>query len=59
MSKEIPQYCILVNGKETEVLTGATKKVAAEFYRKYHPGEKFYKRTGNAFTGFKYTEVEV
>lgn len=55
--KEDPQYCVLINGKEKSLLTGATRKQAAEFYRKYYPGEKFYRRTGNAIKGFTYKEV--
>ena len=32
--------------------------MAVEFYSKYHPGEKFYKRTGDILNGFHYEEVE-
>ncbi len=55
-----PQYCILnKEGKEEAILTGATKKMAVEFYQKYYPGQKFYRRTGNLFQGFQYKEVKV
>lgn len=56
--KEELQYCLLQNGKEKSLLTGATLKMAVEFYSKYHPGEKFYKRTGDILNGFHYEEVE-
>ena len=54
-----PQYCILKDGKEESLLTGASRIQAAEFFRKYHPGEKIYQRQGNMFKGFTYTEVEI
>ena len=56
-TKEEPQYCILVNGKETSILSGATKKQAVEFFQKYYPGEQVYLRKGNLFKGFTYKEV--
>ena len=57
-TKEHPQYCILnKEGKEEGLLSGVTRKQAAEFYRAYYPGEKFYRRTGNLFQGFTYKEV--
>ena len=54
-----PQYCILKDGKEESLLTGASRKQAAEFFMKHHPGEKIYQRQGNMFKGFTYTEVEI
>ena len=58
-TREDPQYCILVEGKEKSLLSGATRKMAIEFYAKYHPGEKVYRRSGNIFQGFTYKEVKV
>ena len=57
-TKEHPQYCIIRDGKEEGLLSGATRKMAIEFYKKYYPGEKVYRRRGNAFKGFTYEEVE-
>lgn len=57
-TKEEPQYCLLINGREKSLLTGATREMAIEFYNKYHPGEKFYRRTGDVFKGFTYEEVQ-
>ena len=54
-----PQYCILQNGKEKSLLTGASRKQAKEFFQKYCPGEQVYKRTGNLLQGFEYKEVEL
>jgi len=54
-----PQYCILKDGKEESLLTGASRKQAKEFFQKYCPGEQIYKRTGNLFQGFEYKEVEL
>ena len=57
-TREEPQYCILnKEGKEEGLLSGVTRKQAAEFYRAYYPGEKFYRRSGNIFKGFTYKEV--
>jgi len=58
-TREHPQYCVLRNGKEEGLLSGVTRKQAAEFYRAYYPGQKFYRRTGNLFQGFQYKEVKV
>lgn len=59
-TKEHPQYCILnKDGKEEGLLSGATRKMAIEFYEKYYPGEKVYRRRGNAFKGFTYKEVRI
>lgn len=54
-----PQYCILKDGKEKSLLTGASRKQAKEFFQEYCPGEQVYKRTGNLFQGFEYKEVEL
>ena len=54
------QYCLLdENGKDYELRSGITRKQAIEIYAKYYPGEKVYKRCGNLFDGFTYTEVEI
>ena len=56
-TREHPQYCVLRNGKEEGLLSGVTRKQAKEWYNRYYPGEKFYRRSGNLFQGFTYKEV--
>ena len=58
-TREEPQYCVLRNGREEGLLSGVTRKQAAEWYNQYYPGEKFYRRSGNLFQGFTYKEVRV